>query len=75
MVIPSNATVDQVTEILNKALIKNLDSVDTSSIEWEYQCEGKSTIASKNTDGVQLTDLKQRKRTFLVLLLLIHIHL
>lgn len=42
MVIPSNATVDQVTEILNKALIKNLDSVDTSSIEWEYQCEGEN---------------------------------
>ena len=41
VVIPSNATVDQVTEILNKAVIKNLDNVDTSSIEWEYQCEGK----------------------------------
>ena len=42
VIIPSNATVDQVTEILNKALIKNLDNVDTSSIEWEYQCEGEN---------------------------------
>lgn len=44
VIIPSNATVDQVTEILNKAVIKNLADVDTSSIEWEYQCEGKSGL-------------------------------
>lgn len=49
VLIPSDATVEQVTEILNKAVIKNLDNVDTSSIEWEYQCEGKSKSgASKN---------------------------
>lgn len=49
VLIPSDATVEQVTEILNKALIKNLDNVDTSSIEWEYQCEGKSKSGlSKN---------------------------
>lgn len=48
VLIPSDATVEQVTEILNKALIKNLDSVDTSGIEWEYQCEGKK-LASTNT--------------------------
>lgn len=50
VLIPSDATVEQVTEILNKAVIKNLDNVDTSSIEWEYQCEGKSKSGlSKNT--------------------------
>lgn len=50
VLIPSDATVEQVTEILNKALIKNLDNVDTSKIEWEYQCEGKSKSGiSKNT--------------------------
>lgn len=48
LLIPSDATVDQVTEILNKAVIKNLDNVDTSKIEWEYQCEGKK-LASTNT--------------------------
>ena len=48
VVIPSNATVEQVTEILNKAVIENFDNVDTSSIEWEYYCEGKSTLSAKN---------------------------
>lgn len=49
VVIPSNATVEQVTTILNNAVIKNLDNVDTSNIEWEYKCEGKGALASKNT--------------------------
>lgn len=49
VVIPSNATVEQVTTILNKAVIKNFDNVDTSSIEWEYECEGKSVLSAKNT--------------------------
>lgn len=51
MLIPSDATVGQVTEILNKAVIKNLDNVDTSSIEWEYQCEGKSGLLKNNAWG------------------------
>lgn len=51
VLIPSDATVGQVTEILNKALIKNLDNVDTSSIEWEYQCEGKSGLLKNNAWG------------------------
>lgn len=60
VLIPSDATVEQVTEILNKAVIKNLDNVDTSSIEWEYQCEGKGALASKNIawgsiNGFELT--------------------
>lgn len=42
VVIPSDASVEQVTTILNNAVIKNLADVDTSNIEWEYQCEGKS---------------------------------
>lgn len=42
VLIPSDASVEQVTTILNNAVIKNLADVDTSSIEWEYQCEGKS---------------------------------
>ena len=51
VLIPSDATVEQVTEILNKAVIKNLDNVDTSSIEWEYQCEGKSGLLKNNAWG------------------------
>lgn len=50
VLIPSDASVEQVTTILNNAVIKNLADVDTSNIEWEYQCEGKSKSgASKNT--------------------------
>ena len=65
VLIPSDATVEQVTEILNKALIKNLDNVDTSSIEWEYQCEGKSSIASKNTEWGSINGFESTKKNFL----------
>lgn len=64
VIIPSNATVDQVTEILNKALIKNLDNVDTSSIEWEYQCEGKGALASKNTAWGPINGFNSKKTPF-----------
>lgn len=63
VLIPSDATVGQVTEILNKAVIKNLDNVDTSSIEWEYQCEGKSTFASKNTAWGSINGFESTKKT------------
>lgn len=64
VLIPSDATVEQVTEILNKALIKNLDNVDTSSIEWEYQCEGKSSIASKNTEWGSINGFESTKKVW-----------
>lgn len=63
VLIPSDGTEEQVTEILNKALIKNLDNVDTSSIEWEYQCEGKSTFASKNTEWGSINGFESTKKT------------
>lgn len=47
-VIPSNADLNQVKEILGKALVKNADQVDLSSLEWEYECEGKNGLL-KNT--------------------------
>ena len=62
VIIPSNATVDQVTEILNKALIKNLDNVDTSNIKWEYKCEGKSSFASKNTEWGSIRGFTSTKK-------------
>lgn len=61
VVIPSNATVDQVTEILNKAVIKNLDNVDTSSIEWEYQCEGKHNLLT-NTAWGSINGFESKKK-------------
>lgn len=63
VIIPSNATVDQVTEILNKAVIKNLDNVDTSKIEWEYQCEGKSKSGlSKNPAWGSINGFESTKK-------------
>ena len=65
VLIPFDATVGQVTEILNKALIKNLDNVDTSSIEWEYQCEGKSKSGlSKNTAWGSINGFNSKKTPF-----------
>lgn len=66
VLIPSDATVGQVTEILNKALIKNLDNVDTSGIEWEYQCEGKGALASKNTAWGPINGFESNKKVVFV---------
>ena len=65
VIIPSNATVDQVTEILNKAVIKNLDNVDTSSIEWEYQCEGENGLL-KNTAWGSINGFGSNKKVVFV---------
>jgi len=65
VVIPSDASVEQVTTILNNAVIKNLDNVDTSSIEWEYQCEGKSKSGiSKNTAWGSIRGFNSKKTPF-----------
>lgn len=63
VLIPSDATVDQVTEILNKAVIKNLDNVDTSKIEWEYQCEGKRGLL-KNPAWGSINGFESKKNLF-----------
>lgn len=65
VIIPSDATVGQVTEILNKALIKNLDNVDTSSIEWEYQCEGENGLL-KNTAWGSINGFGSNKKVVFV---------
>lgn len=65
VIIPSDATVGQVTEILNKALIKNLDNVDTSSIEWEYQCEGENGLL-KNTAWGSINGVGSNKKVVFV---------
>lgn len=65
VLIPSDATVEQVTEILNKALIKNLDNVDTSSIKWEYQCEGENGLL-KNTAWGSINGFESNKKVVFV---------
>ena len=64
VVIPSDASVEQVTTILNNAVIKNLADVDTSSIEWEYKCEGKN-LASTNTAWGSIDGFESTKKNFL----------
>ena len=67
VLIPSDASVKQVTEILNNAVIKNLADVDTSSIEWEYQCEGKSKSGiSKNTAWGSINGFESNKKVVFV---------
>ena len=51
VIIPSQASEEQVNEILNQALIKNKDSVDLSNIHWEYQCEGKNGLLTNTAWG------------------------
>jgi len=65
VLIPSDATVEQVTEILNKALIKNLDNVDTSKIEWEYQCESENGLL-KNTAWGSIDGFESNKKVVFV---------
>lgn len=50
-VIPADADLNQVKEILGKALVKNADQVDLSSLEWEYYCEGKSGLLTNRAWG------------------------
>lgn len=64
VLIPSDATVEQVTEILNKAVIKNLANVDTSNIKWEYKCEGKN-LASTNTAWGSIDGFESTKKNLI----------
>ena len=43
-VIPQGADIETVKKALAKALITNADYVDAQSLEWEYECEGKTNI-------------------------------
>ena len=45
-------------------MIKNLADVDTSSIEWEYKCEGKN-LASTNTAWGSIDGFESTKKNFL----------
>lgn len=50
-VIPADADLNQVKEILGKTLVANADQVDLSSLEWEYKCKGKTGIGTLGTLG------------------------
>lgn len=49
-VIPQGADIETAKKAIAKALVVNADKVDTKSLEWEYECEGKdNTKLQKNT--------------------------
>ena len=50
-VIPANADLNQVKEILGKTLVENADQVNLSSLEWEYKCEGKTGLTGLEVSG------------------------
>lgn len=50
-VIPANADLNQVKDILGKTLVENADQVDLRSLDWEYKCEGKSGILTNTAWG------------------------
>ena len=50
-VIPSNATPEQVKELLCEALVTNADQVNAQSLEWEYYCTGKNGLLTNDAWG------------------------
>lgn len=50
-VIPSDATQEQVKEILCQALVSNADEVDAQSLVWEYYCTGKNGLLTNDAWG------------------------
>ena len=54
VIIKSGMTNDEVTEILNKALISNYDELDDATkaaLQWEYYCEGKNGLLTNDAWG------------------------
>ena len=49
-VIPSDATEDEVKEILFDALVVNKDGIDPQSLDWEYYCEGTRNYVDHKKD-------------------------
>jgi hypothetical protein len=50
-VIPADADLNQVKEILGKTLVENADQVDLNSLEWEYECKATSGLSSNTAWG------------------------
>lgn len=50
-VIPSDATPEQVKELLCEALVDNADQVDAKSLNWEYYCTGKNGLLTNDAWG------------------------
>ena len=63
-VIPADADLNQVKEILGKTLVENADQVDLNSLEWEYECKATSGLSS-NTAWGSIEGFTSSKKVFL----------
>lgn len=50
-VIPSDASLEEVEQILFNTLVANKDQVDDESLEWEYYCTGKNGLLTNDAWG------------------------
>lgn len=50
-VIPSDASLEEVEQILFDTLVANKDQVDDESLEWEYYCTGKNGLLTNDAWG------------------------
>ena len=63
-VIPSDATPEQVKELLCQALVANADQVDAQSLEWEYYCTGKNGLLTNDAWGAVNGFTSEKKVVF-----------
>lgn len=67
VLVPSDATIEQVKDIIEKAVIKNYESVDLQSIEWEYECVGKNSLGtSTNTAWGSIEGFTSTKKVLFI---------
>lgn len=52
-VIPQGADIETAKKAIAKALVVNADKVDTKSLEWEYECEGKAKDYIKEKHSIR----------------------
>lgn len=50
-VIPEDASIEEVEQILFNTLVANKDQVEDESLEWEYYCTGKNGLLTNDTWG------------------------
>lgn len=65
-VIPSGADLETVNKILVDTLISNKEEVDTSSVEWEYYCTGKSGLGRSNDAWGSIAGFESKSKSGLI---------
>lgn len=71
-IIKSTMTTDEVNHALTRALVKDFDQMSGEEQnrilagEWQYECEGKSAISTKNTAWGPITGFESSKKVGLI---------